>query len=230
MPETAEQQHPRPRPALRRRPSVRHLAAAALLVAAGAALVAGVRGDGPGESASTVGTDGATRRGTGTPTPAAAALVVPDLPAEQRVAAPVRVQIPAIGVSTGLERLALASDGSLRTPRDPGRAGWFEGGPRPGEVGPAVVVGHLDSVSGPAVFWRLSRLRPGDRISVSAADGARHDFAVRRVRLVPQDGFPSDLVYAPTPAHALRLITCGGSYDHVQGHYRSNVVVFAEQV
>ena len=152
--------------------------------------------------------------------------VLPD----REVATPASVQIPAIGVDTGMEQLRLAADGSLSTPRNPSRAGWFVGGPRPGEVGPAVVVGHRDSRDGPAVFWRLSELRRGDRIVVAGADGTGTAFAVRRVTLVPQAEFPTELVYAPTPARALRLITCGGDYDHLKGRYKSNVIVFAEAV
>lgn len=148
----------------------------------------------------------------------------------KEVAPPATVQIPAIGVDTPLEQLRLADDGSLSTPRNPLRAGWFVGGPRPGEVGPAVVVGHRDSRDGPAVFWRLSELRRGDRIVVAGADGTGTTFAVRRVELVPQADFPTELVYAPTPARALRLITCGGDYDHLKGRYKSNVIVFAEAV
>jgi len=96
-------------------------------------------------------------------------------------------------------------------------------------VGPAVVVGHRDSRSGPAVFWRLSELRLGDRIVVAGADGTGTTFAVR-VKLVPQADFPTEMVYAPTPARALRLITCGGDYDHLKGRYKANVIVFAEAV
>jgi hypothetical protein len=140
---------------------------------------------------------------------------------------PVRVDIAAIGVRSRLESLDLNPDSSLQPPHDPARAGWYAGGPVPGDVGPAVIAGHVDSTHGPAVFWRLRRLHPGDRITVERSDGSSTQFAVTEVRLVPLGRFPTGEVYGATPDRALRLITCGGSYDHAKGHYRENVVVFA---
>ncbi|MGY1739926.1 MULTISPECIES: class F sortase [unclassified Blastococcus] len=145
----------------------------------------------------------------------------------QAVAEPVRVRVPAIGVDTGLERLGLDGAGALQTPADHGRAGWFTGGPAPGDVGPAVLAGHVDSTAGPAVFWRLRELAPGDEVLVDRADGTTARFTVTRVERHPKDAFPTDAVYGPTPDAQLRLVTCGGEFDRSQRSYRDNVVVFA---
>ena len=108
-------------------------------------------------------------------------------------------------------------------------AGWYagEGGTRPGDPGSAVLLGHVDSTAGPAVFYRLRELRPGDRVEVVRADGSTVRFAVDRTEQYPKTRFPTDDVYYPTLTPALRLVTCGGSFDATAGHYRSNVIVFA---
>ncbi|HKA69662.1 MAG TPA: class F sortase [Actinomycetes bacterium] len=139
---------------------------------------------------------------------------------------PVSLRIPAIGVNTALERLSLDRAGELIAPRDPDRAGWYSGGPAPGEVGPAVLAGHVDSRTGPAVFYRLASLRPGDRIVVSSSDGVVARFRVESVRAFRRADFPTAQVYGATPEPVLRLITCGGVYDPGNG-YRDNVVAFA---
>jgi hypothetical protein len=142
-------------------------------------------------------------------------------------AAPVRLVIPAIGVATPLVRLGLEPGGGMAVPSDFGRAGWFAEGPAPGQVGPAVIAGHVDSRTGPAVFSRLRDLRPGDQIRVVRADGSRLRFVVEGARSYPKDGFPTDAVFGPVPAAALRLITCAGDFDRARGSYRDNLVVFA---
>jgi hypothetical protein len=109
-------------------------------------------------------------------------------------------------------------------------AGWYTGSPRPGAIGSAIIVGHVDSVSGPGVFFRLRSLRPRDRIYIRRSDGSLAIFAVTAVREYPKAHFPADLVYGPVPVAALRLITCGGFFDAAIGHYLSNVVAFAVQV
>jgi Sortase domain len=141
--------------------------------------------------------------------------------------APLRLVIPAIGVATPLVRLGLEADGGMEVPGDFGRAGWFAEGPAPGQVGPAVIAGHVDSRTGPAVFYRLRELRPGDRIRVERADGSRLRFVVEGARSYPKDGFPTGAVFGPVPGAALRLITCAGAFDRARGGYRDNLVVFA---
>jgi hypothetical protein len=140
---------------------------------------------------------------------------------------PVRVQIPKIGVASSLDRLGRAPDGTVEVPNRSDLAGWYDLGPRPGDLGSAVILGHVDSDHGPAVFYRLRELRPGDQLTVTGADGSSVRFVVQRTQQYPKDRFPTDDVYYPTLTSALRLVTCGGEFDHTTGHYRSNVIVFA---
>jgi sortase (surface protein transpeptidase) len=135
--------------------------------------------------------------------------------------------IPAIGVETPLVRLGLEPDRTMQVPEDFGRAGWFAGGPAPGEPGPAVIAGHVDSKTGPAVFYRLRDLHPGDHVDVTRSDRTRLRFVVEAARSFPKSGFPTAAVFGPTPAAALRLVTCTGSFDRARGSYRDNLVVFA---
>ena len=147
------------------------------------------------------------------------------------MAAPVSLTIPLIGVSTKLIRLGLASDGSLQVPpiTDTAVAGWYTGSPRPGAIGSAIIVGHIDTVHGPAVFDRLSELRKGDQVYVRRADGTLVKFLVTAVQQYLKNQFPTQAVYGPTPDAELRLITCGGVFDTATGHYLSNIVVYAAQ-
>jgi sortase (surface protein transpeptidase) len=142
-------------------------------------------------------------------------------------APPVRIRIPAIGVSAAVVRLGLNRDGTLQVPEDFGVTGWFTGGPAPGETGPAVIAGHIDSRRGPAVFYRLHALRPGDRVAVERADGTTVQFAVEGSAQYPKRAFPTEAVFGPSPDPLLRLITCGGAFDRSTRHYRDNVVVTA---
>jgi hypothetical protein len=141
--------------------------------------------------------------------------------------APVRLVIPRIGVSTRLERLGRASDGTVEVPSEWGVAGWYADGTRPGDPGSAVILGHVDSKSGPAVFYRLRELRPGDQVEVERAGGSRVRFTVERVERFDKQRFPTDDVYYPTLTPRLRLVTCGGAFDPATGHYRDNVIAFA---
>ena len=147
-----------------------------------------------------------------------------DLPA---VPAPKRLRIPRIGVDTRLELLGHRPDRTLEVPRDWQLAGWYRRGPRPGEPGSAVILGHVDSPTGPAVFTRLARLRAGTRLYVDRADGSVVTFRVTRVERYLRERFPVAEVYLPTLDAELRLITCGGRYIRSRGGYQSNVVVFA---
>jgi hypothetical protein len=149
------------------------------------------------------------------------------LTAPGAASAPVRLEIPAIGVATRLVRLGLDPDGAMQVPGDFGRAGWFAEGPAPGQLGPAVIAGHVDSRTGPAVFYRLRELRPGQAVLVERADGTRLRFVVEQARSYPKAGFPTAAVFGPVPSAALRLITCAGAFDRGLGSYRDNLVVFA---
>jgi hypothetical protein len=140
---------------------------------------------------------------------------------------PVRLTIPSIGVTTRLLRLGLEADGSMQVPVDFDRAGWFARGPTPGQVGPAVIAGHVDSRTGPAVFYRLRELRAGDTVQVERADGTRLRFVVEDARRYPKTAFPTAAVFGPAPWAALRLVTCGGDFDRSARSYRDNLVVFA---
>ena len=142
-------------------------------------------------------------------------------------ALPVRLQIPAIDVSTPLVKLGRLPDGSLEVPKDWDTAGWYDQGPRPGQPGLAVILGHVDSKTGPAVFYQLRALRPGDTVRVGLADGRILVFRMQRVQRYPKDEFPTEAVYFPTLNRELRLITCGGEFDYAAGSYRDNIVVYA---
>ena len=163
--------------------------------------------------------------------PRAPGFEVGDLPGRQAApgagSPPVRLAIPAIGVATPLVRLGLEADGGMQVPADFGRAGWFTEGPAPGQVGPSVIAGHVDSSTGPAVFYRLRELRPGQAILVERADRSRLRFVVEQARSYPKEGFPTAAVFGPVPEAALRLITCAGDFDRARGSYRDNLVVFA---
>jgi hypothetical protein len=145
-----------------------------------------------------------------------------------RVARPVWVSIPAIGIrKTSLIHLGLTKSGTLQVPKTTTVAGWFTGGPRPGAVGSAVIAGHVDSHTGPGIFFWLRALRPGDKVYVGRADGTMAIFTVFREHMYAKDRFPTEAVYGAVPDAELRLITCGGIFDHATGSYLSNVVVFA---
>ncbi|MEU1882134.1 class F sortase [Streptosporangium sp. NPDC020072] len=144
-------------------------------------------------------------------------------------AEPTRVVIPRIGVDAPLVVLGVEGDGRLAVPPldHADAAGWYGGGPAPGESGSAVIVGHLDTRTGPAVFARLGELDPGDAVGVVRADGTVAVFAVERVEQAPKAHFPAERVYGPTDGRRLRLVTCGGSFDQVSRSYADNVIVHA---
>lgn len=153
------------------------------------------------------------------PIPSAAAVTVTD------------VSIASIDLRSGsLEKLGLGSDGSLAAPHDPDRAGWYSAGTVPGAVGPAVIAGHVDSTTGPAVFYDLSRVKRGAAVTVTLSNHHTARFTVDRVVTTPKKGFPTDEVFGPTPDAQLRLITCGGPYDRSVGGYQDNTIVFATAV
>ena len=149
--------------------------------------------------------------------------------AQLATSAPVRLQIAAIGVDSRLMQLALREDETMQIPPTGFPAGWFTGGPAPGELGPAVIAGHVDW-KGPGVFYDLHKLRLGDQISITRQDGRKPLFRVTRVGHFPKDRFPTNLVYGDLDHPGLRLITCGGSFNVQSGHYEANIIVFADLV
>lgn len=145
---------------------------------------------------------------------------------------PTLIDIPAIGVSSALMNLGLNSDGTVEVPpvEPEAPAGWYDGSPEPGTLGPAVILGHVDTRAGPAVFYRLGELREGDEISVTREDGTIAIFVIDRVESYPKSEFPTEQVYGNTDHAALRLVTCGGPFDSAAGSYLENVVVYASLV
>jgi sortase (surface protein transpeptidase) len=148
----------------------------------------------------------------------------------KRVALPVKLSIPAIGVRTALETLGRTPQGTLQVPDSTTIAGWYTGSPRPGEIGSSIIAGHIDSTTGPGVFFRLRLLRRGELVYVQRADGTLVVFRVSAEHMYPKDAFPTEQVYGPVPDAELHLITCGGVFDETTGSYLSNVVVYATQV
>ncbi|MFB1048811.1 class F sortase [Streptomyces chrestomyceticus] len=207
----------------RRLPGRLLTAASLLLLVAGGVLIArgalngGAPGAAPPAHVANVGAPAAAPRASA---PAA-------LPASR----PVRVRIPAAGVNTGpVLGLGLAADGTVQVPSvaQADRIGWYDQGVTPGETGPAVLIGHYDTVDGPAVLRNVGRIAPGDRIYVDRADGRTAVFAVRALQQVDKKAFPTQRVYGDTDRPELRLVTCGGGL--VDGHRPDNVVVYADLV
>ncbi|OIJ24265.1 class F sortase [Nocardioides luteus] len=198
------------------------LACSIILVTAG--LLIGLHpGETPATSPDTGGHGAPDQRATG-PRPAYVSMDGVDQ------AAPVRLEIPAIGLDRRLLRLGLDEHKKLQVPTmaQADRPGWYRYSPTPGDVGPSVIAGHVDSTHGPAVFYRLRELEQGDTIRVHRADGRLAVFTVTKVRLVRKNRFPTDEVYGPIRYAGLRLITCGGDYDQDHGGYQRNLVVFAK--
>ncbi|MGY1762427.1 class F sortase [Geodermatophilus sp. SYSU D00779] len=221
------------------RGQARHLAVglAALLVLAGTGLVllgvgTQVRAPQPTPAAAATAPavpDSSTARGGPRIQAEAAADAVPPLPA----ATPTRLDIPAIDVTTGLLQLGLDPDGTVEVPplSEDAPAGWYRHSPTPGELGPAVILGHVDSAEhGAGVFFQLGALRPGDTVDVARADGTTAVFSVDRVVSYLKSRFPTDEVYGDTGHAALRLVTCGGVFDDRSGSYLDNIVVYASLV
>jgi Sortase domain len=146
---------------------------------------------------------------------------------------PVSVHIPAIGVTSELLHLGVDAGGALQVPSlytEAGEAAWYKYSVTPGQIGTSVIEGHVDSYQGPAVFFRLGALRPGDRVDVTLADRVTAVFQVTGVRQYLKSRFPAKVIYGPTGYAALRLITCGGDFDYATGHYLSSTVVYASLI
>lgn len=206
------------------------VAGAAVAVGAAALLVsglatAGVPGHGGGH---TMAQDGSMVHGGVTyyagPVPEAVPAEVVD------GARPTDVAIPSIGVASSLLELGLQDDGTAEVPQDYALAGWFGGGGRPGLVGPTVLLGHVDSADGPAVFYRLRELAAGDVVEVTTAGGGVARYAVDRVEQVAKDEFPTFEVFGATRDDVLRLVTCAGDFDRGERSYTDNLVVHATRV
>ncbi|MFD9167406.1 class F sortase [Streptomyces sp. NPDC059558] len=158
------------------------------------------------------------------PAPSATASPLP-------ASAPVRVRIPAAGVDTSpVLELGLAADGTVEVPSvaDGDKIGWYTKGVTPGETGPAVLIGHFDTARGPAVLADVSRVRTGEEITVSRADGTTAVFRVRELEQVGKKQFPTAKVYGNTARPELRVITCGG--ELTDGHRPDNIILYADLV
>jgi sortase (surface protein transpeptidase) len=142
---------------------------------------------------------------------------------------PVRIEIPAINVRADVAEVGKNSDGSIQVPPlvDHNLAAWYRNSPAPGQRGASVIVGHVDSYTGPSVFYNLRYMRPGQVIYIGLADGVQARFLVNTVVVVPKSQFPTSSVYDAIPYPALRLITCGGPFDAASGHYLDNIIVYA---
>jgi sortase (surface protein transpeptidase) len=159
--------------------------------------------------------------------PSGRAILPVSLSAAQQTPKPVWLTIPAIGVKAPIVDLGLNRNGTLQVPSTTTVVGWYTSSPRPGATGSAVIAGHVDSRSGPGVFFWLRTVRPGERVYVRRADGTLAVFKVTKVQMYAKARFPTAAVYGPVPDAELRLITCGGTFDYARGSYLSNVVVYA---
>lgn len=148
--------------------------------------------------------------------------------AEEATGPPERIRIPSIGVDSVFEELGLGDGGRLDAPVDYDLAGWYRDGVVPGQVGPAIVAGHVDSPTATAVFARIGELGLGDEVIITMADGSDLSFEVSGQTQSAKAEFPTSEVYSNVPAPELRLITCAGDFDSSIGHYLDNLIVFAE--
>jgi sortase (surface protein transpeptidase) len=139
---------------------------------------------------------------------------------------PSTLSIPRIGVKAAIVGVGRKANVAMQTP-GPGQVGWYRNGPWPGDPGPAVLVGHVDTRTGPDVFYRLRDLRPGDEILVGRADGTTARFLVGRLERHPKTALPTSRIWTKANRPLLRLITCAGSWDHATGHYRDNLILYA---
>lgn len=143
---------------------------------------------------------------------------------------PVQISIPEIGVSSTLSILGLNPDGSVQVPSTTAQAGWYRYDVTPGQIGSAVILGHVDSYQGPGVFYRLNQLAVGSPVFVTLRNGRRLQFDVVGIRMFPKSNFPYQEVFGAREYPALNLVTCGGVFDSATGHYLSNIVVFTALV
>jgi sortase (surface protein transpeptidase) len=219
-------------PGLRPAPAAAAVAASAPAAAAGAGPTSAAASSAAASSAaasSAAASSAASGPAAAFPTPTSPIVAAPQSAQPEPAAAPVALTIPQIGVRTQLITLGLTKQGTVQVPSTTKVAGWYTGSPRPGATGPAIILGHIDSVKGPGVFFRLPVLRPGDLVDVQRSDHSTVAFRVTAVQTYSKDHFPTQAVYGATPDAELRLITCGGAFDSATGHYLSNIVVYATE-
>lgn len=209
-------------PRHRRRQTKRWWVAAGVLLLAGVACLA-------------VGLTGNTRRlaGPAASRPAPTSTTTSTTPVAHAIldrSAPTTLSIPAIGVSVTVSALGLNADGTVQVPTDFQQPGWYKLGPSPGQVGSAVILGHVDSYRGPAVFFQLRSLKAGDPVDVTLADGVTAHFVVSTVAMYPKVQFPAQQVYGSHGDSELQLVTCGGVFDSHSGGYLSNIVAYSTLV
>jgi len=140
------------------------------------------------------------------------------------------LRIPKIGMKRTLVTVGQLPDGALEVPNSYTLGGWYKDSPTPGELGPSVLVGHVDSPKGYTIFWQLLKLQPGDKIEVDRADGSTATFKVDEIHQFPQNDFPSQEVYGNISYAGIRIITCGGVFNHKTQHYSENTVVYGSLV
>ncbi|MFC9393535.1 class F sortase [Streptomyces sp. NPDC057027] len=204
------------------RRSPRSRTAAVLLLAAIAALTGCSAGSEPGAALPPAHISRATA-------PAPTASAAPVKPMARSL--PVRVRVPAAGVDAGpILDLGLNGDGTVEVPSvaEADRIGWYDKGVTPGQTGPAVLIGHFDTARGPAVLKNVSKVRVGDEITVTRADGTTAVFRVRELEQVDKHAFPTAKVYGDTTRPELRIVTCGG--ELVDGHRPDNIILYADLV
>lgn len=218
---------------MRRRAAAALLPVGVLLAGLGAAILAthwtGVEGA-PAPTAATSVSSAPSHARTSPPSPRPTTAAPPASPVGLPASPPVRVAIPAIGVDSELMALGLLPDGTLEVPPGAFPAGWFTGAPTPGEIGPAIIVGHIDWVTGPGVFADLGSLTVDAEIHVARADDTVVVFRVTEVARYAKDAFPTERVYGDLDHPGLRVISCGGAFNRRTGHYEDNIVVYADVV
>jgi sortase (surface protein transpeptidase) len=144
---------------------------------------------------------------------------------------PTRLSIPKLKVNAPIEQVGLAPDGTVQTPAldETNMTGWYKHGPTPGQKGPAVILGHVDTAkTGPSVFFKLRSLKAGDKVTVQRKNGSAATFIVQHLQDASKKQFPTKKVYGDLSYSGLRLITCGGKFDRAKGSYEDNEIVFAK--
>ena len=181
--------------------------------------------------------DGTPAQAGATYIPPSITTVAPRLASDPRAkplasSAPIQIRIPGIGVNAPVMKVGRDADGTVQVPplAEHNLTGWYEYGPAPGQRGPAVILGHVDSTTGISVFYHLRNLHAGDTVYVTLADGKVAAFAVDALQRVAKDAFPTASVYGTAGYPSLRLITCGGPFDQATGHYVDNIIVYAHLV
>lgn len=162
------------------------------------------------------------------PTPSPTVVPTPSPTPPPPVGAPTRLRIPPIGVDASVESVGLTADGAMDVPKDYANVAWYNLGPKPGAAGNAVIAGHLDSKTAPAVFWDLRKLRPGDEVFVIGSDGIERRFVVTAMQVYKRDAAPLEQIFGAAPGTHLNLITCYGVFDRTRNEYDSNLIVYTD--